>query len=80
MFAVTKSPKPPPERVTLAPGTLQNCRAMLVLVSGIEKADVVRRWRSGEDLPITRVADVPQAQVVVERSCLAAATDQPGPG
>lgn len=80
VFAVTKSPKPPTERVTLALGALQNCRAMLVLISGEDKAEAVRRWRAGEDLPIARVADVPHAHVVVERSCLALATDQPGSG
>jgi 6-phosphogluconolactonase len=79
VFAVSKSPKPPAERVTLGLTALQNCRAMLVLVSGSEKADAVQRWRTGEDLPIARVADVSQARVIVERSCLAFAIDQPGP-
>lgn len=80
VIAVSKSPKPPPERVTLGPAALQNCRAMLVLVTGEEKADAVRRWRAGEDLPVARVADIPQAQVIIERRCLALAADQVAPG
>jgi 6-phosphogluconolactonase len=69
VFAIDDAPKPPPERVTLGPGALRNCRAMLVLITGDDKADAVRRWRDGEPLPIARVADLDQAQVLVDRSC-----------
>ncbi|MCP5304241.1 MAG: 6-phosphogluconolactonase [Chromatiaceae bacterium] len=70
VFAVKNSPKPPPERVTLGVKALQSCRAMLILVTGAQKADAVRRWRSGGDLPIRRVADIEQSLVLVERKCL----------
>jgi 6-phosphogluconolactonase len=80
VFAISKSPKPPAERVTLGPSALQNCRAMLVLVTGEEKAEAVQRWRAGEDLPVARVADIPQAQVLIERLCLTLATDAVIPG
>jgi 6-phosphogluconolactonase len=33
------------------------------------RRDAVRRWRDGEPLPIARVADLDQAQVLVDRSC-----------
>jgi 6-phosphogluconolactonase len=75
VFAIDDSPKPPSERVTLGVGALQDCRAMLVIVSGAEKAQAVRRWREGADLPIARVADPVGAEVIVARECLAATAD-----
>lgn len=75
VFAVTDSPKPPPERVTLGPDALRDCQAMLVMVTGDDKADAVRRWRAGEMLPIARVADIDQAQVLIDRSCFNRAVD-----
>jgi 6-phosphogluconolactonase len=75
-FAVKHAPKPPPERVTLGVKTLQDCRAMLVLVTGGSKIDAVRQWRGGVDLPIARVSEVDHALVLVERKCLEFAGDQ----
>ena len=69
-FAVKNAPKPPPDRVTLGVKTLQDCRAMLVLVTGESKIEAVRQWRDGADLPVARVSDVDQALVLVERKCL----------
>lgn len=62
------APKPPGERVSLAPPALQACRAMLVLVTGETKRDAVQAWRAGEPLPIAQVASVPQATVLVEQT------------
>jgi 6-phosphogluconolactonase len=70
VFAVKNAPKPPPDRVTLGVTTLQDCRAMLVLVTGESKIEAVRQWRDGADLPVARVSDVDQALVLVERKCL----------
>lgn len=50
--------------------SLRTCRQMLVLVSGEGKEEALRAWRAGEDLPVTRVADLPQARVLVERNLL----------
>lgn len=80
VFAVPDSPKPPGERVTLGIKALQNCRSMLVLVTGMNKAEAVRQWRAGADLPVARVSDVEHALVLIERKCLAIADGQPGPG
>ena len=79
VFAVKNSPKPPAERVTLGISALQNCRAMLVLVTGQNKADAVRRWRNGADLPVARVSDVDHSLVLIERKCLAFAGGQFAP-
>jgi 6-phosphogluconolactonase len=76
VFAVGNAPKPPPERVTLGSKALQNCCCLLVLVTGDSKAEAVRQWRSGADLPIARVTDVDHALVLVERKCLALAGSQ----
>jgi len=70
VFAVKNAPKPPPERVTLGVKALQNCRSMLILVTGESKIEAVKQWRSGVDLPIARVSQVDQALVLVERKCL----------
>lgn len=80
VFAVKNAPKPPAERVTLGVKALQNCRAMLILITGDDKSDAVRRWRDGADLPVARVGDIEQALVVVERRCLGIAEDQTAPG
>lgn len=78
VFAVSDSPKPPPERVTLGPDALRDCRAMLVLITGVDKADAVGRWRGGGDLPIARVADLDQAQVLIDRDCFNQAVQTSG--
>ena len=77
VFAVRDAPKKPTERVTLGIGALQNCRAMLVLVTGESKIEAVRQWRSGAALPVARVSDIDQALVLVERKCLEFADGQP---
>jgi len=80
VFAVRNAPKPPLERVTLGVAALQNCRSMLILVTGENKAEAVRMWRGGVDLPIARVSDVGHALVLVERKCLEFAGGQMAPG
>jgi 6-phosphogluconolactonase len=70
VFAVKDSPKPPAERVTLGIAALQDCRAMLVMVTGTDKAAAVQQWRQGVQLPVAQVSDIPQATVLVERNCL----------
>jgi len=71
VIAVHDAPKPPPDRVSLSPAALQACRQMLVLVSGEGKREALHAWRDGVDLPIARVADIAQAEVLAERCLLA---------
>ncbi len=54
--AVHDAPKPPPERVSVAPRALRASARMLVIATGAAKADALRRWRAGEALPIQRVS------------------------
>jgi 6-phosphogluconolactonase len=70
VFAVENAAKPPHNRVTLGVAALQNCRRMLVLVTGMNKAPALRAWRHGTDLPVARVSDVGHALVLVESKCL----------
>ncbi len=70
VIPVHDAPKPPPERVSLSPATLQASRRMLILVSGESKRQALRAWRRGADLPVARVAACPQAVVLVESALL----------
>lgn len=55
VHAVNDAPKPPPQRVTLGYAALNAAGQVLFLVTGKAKADMVKRWRNGEDLPVNRV-------------------------
>lgn len=76
VFAVKNAPKPPPQRVTLGVMALQNCRSMLVVVTGSNKAAALQEWRNGADLPIATVSDIGHALVLTERKCLEFADNQ----
>ena len=76
VFAVENAPKPPPDRVTLSIPALQNCHSMLILVTGMNKADALQKWRGGADLPVARVSGVAHALILVERKCLEFADSQ----
>lgn len=53
--AVYNSPKPPPERVSLSAKALSNTRELLFLVTGANKQEAVKNWRSGLDLPVASI-------------------------
>jgi 6-phosphogluconolactonase len=67
-MAVHDSPKPPPDRVSLTPQALTQSERLLVLLTGGGKADVVRRWRQGEALPVARVAMQGRSLVYLDRA------------
>lgn len=64
---VRDAPKPPPERVSLTPLALGQCREMLVLATGAGKREAVARWRAGADLPVARAAAAGRALVLLDR-------------
>ena len=71
MIAVTDSPKPPPERVSLTPLALQRCRNMIILVAGQGKRSALNDWRNGGMPPVAAVADgANNAQVLYEAELL----------
>jgi 6-phosphogluconolactonase len=47
VVAIHDSPKPPPQRITLTPPTLNTARELLMLVTGDGKADAVNRALTG---------------------------------
>jgi 6-phosphogluconolactonase len=56
--AVTGSPKPPPERISLTLGALNRARSVWFLVSGQAKADAVASALGGADVHQTPAAGV----------------------
>jgi 6-phosphogluconolactonase len=66
VIPVRDAPKPPPERVSLTPTALADCRAMLVLVTGVGKRGMLAAWRAGADLPVARVAAAGRARVLMD--------------
>lgn len=55
---VHNSPKPPGDRVSLGISSLKNARSRIILTGGPAKADVIKRIKSGEDLPVNRLGDI----------------------
>ena len=72
-IAVHGAPKPPPERVSLGVAALQRTSRLLFLVTGADKRDAVRRWRSGEELPVAEVAGLTETEVLIVRTAMPAA-------
>jgi len=53
--AVYNSPKPPPERVSISAKALSNTEQLIFLITGANKQDAVKNWRSGLDLPVATI-------------------------
>ena len=53
--AVYNSPKPPSERVSISAKALSNTRELIFLITGANKQEVVKQWRSGADLPVATI-------------------------
>ena len=53
--AVYNSPKPPSERVSISAKALSNTQQLIFLITGANKQDAVKSWRSGEDLPVAAI-------------------------
>lgn len=63
VHAVYNSPKPPPERVSISAKALGNTRELIFLITGANKQEAVKLWRSGSDLPVAGI--VPENPVDV---------------
>jgi 6-phosphogluconolactonase len=55
VHAVYDSPKPPPERVSLSAKALGNALQLIFLITGSNKQEAVKLWRSGHDLPVAGI-------------------------
>jgi 6-phosphogluconolactonase len=70
VLPVHNAPKPPPDRVSLSPRALAACRELLFLVTGAGKKEAVRRWRSGEALPIAGIRSAGRGRILIDRAAL----------
>ena len=55
VHSIYNSPKPPAERVTLSVKALSNTQNLFFLIEGTNKRDAIKKWREGENLPVTKV-------------------------
>ncbi len=55
VHAVYNSPKPPPKRVSISAKALSDTHELLFLVTGANKREIVKAWRSGADLPVATI-------------------------
>lgn len=74
VIAVHDAPKPPPERVSLSAGRLSRSRRVWFIVTGIEKSDVVARWRQAAALPVTQVQGVEETVAWLDQSAASQGT------
>lgn len=68
--AVHDAPKPPPDRVSLSAEALADCRELLILVTGAGKRAAVAAWRRGSALPIAQVAELGNAEVLIDQAAM----------
>ena len=65
--AVYNSPKPPPERVSISALALSNTQRLIFLITGANKKDAVKNWRSGQDLPIAKITPENPIDVYIDK-------------
>ena len=71
VHAVHNAPKPPPDRVSLSAGALNEAREVLILVTGAGKQAAIRGWRAGEQLPIAGIGGSAQVDVLLDKAAQA---------
>lgn len=69
-IAVHDAPKPPSDRVSLSAWRLGRARQVWFLVTGADKADAVRAWRDGADLPAAAIVPEQEVNVWVDVAAL----------
>jgi 6-phosphogluconolactonase len=65
-LAVTGSPKPPPERVSLSAARLADARAVWFLVAGAGKRDAIRDWHAGRPIPAASIRPAAGVDVLLD--------------
>ncbi|HDY82710.1 MAG TPA: 6-phosphogluconolactonase [Halieaceae bacterium] len=63
---VHDAPKPPPDRVSLNYGALASATEILFLVSGKGKAEAVKQWRNGQDIPAARLSKLHEPEILID--------------
>ncbi|WP_262964359.1 6-phosphogluconolactonase [Methylobacter psychrophilus] len=65
--AVYNSPKPPPERVSISAKALSNTQQLIFLITGTNKQEAVKNWRSGQDLPVATISAKNPVDIYIDR-------------
>lgn len=65
--AVYNSPKPPPERVSISAKALSNTHQLIFLITGANKQEAVKNWRSGQDLPVATIVPENPIDIYIDR-------------
>lgn len=71
VHAVYNSPKPPPERISISAKALSNTRELIFLVTGANKQEAVKLWRSGSDLPVASIVPENGVDVYIDSDAFA---------
>lgn len=65
--AVYNSPKPPPERVSISAKALSNTQQLIFLITGTNKQEAVKNWRSGQNLPVATIVPENPVDIYIDR-------------
>ncbi len=65
--AVYNSPKPPPERVSISAKALSNTGQLIFLITGANKQEAVKNWRSGQDLPVAAIVPENPVDIYIDK-------------
>ena len=65
--AVHNSPKPPPQRVSLSAKALSQTHELIFIVTGSNKQDAVKQWRSGECLPVATIQSLGTIDIYLDQ-------------
>jgi len=65
--AVYNSPKPPPERVSISAKALSNTQQLIFLITGKNKQEAVKNWRSGQALPVATIVPENPIDIYIDR-------------
>ena len=65
--AVYNSPKPPPERVSISAKALSNTQQLIFLITGANKQEAVKNWRSGLDLPVATIVPENPIDIYIDK-------------
>jgi 6-phosphogluconolactonase len=67
VHAVYNSPKPPPERVSISAKALSNTQKVIFLITGANKQEAVKNWRSGLDLPVATIIPENPVDIYIDK-------------
>ena len=66
VLPIINAPKLPAQRVSLSAEILGQCRQLLFIITGQDKAVAVSRWQQGEQLPVGMIKPVGTSEVIID--------------